>query len=85
MSVRTGDGYKGWPEQAPFDSIMVTAGADEVPPPLVQQLKPGGRLVIPVGPAHSLQLLTVVEKQADGTVRSWQVAPVRFVPFTRER
>jgi len=85
VSVRTGDGYKGWPEQAPFDSIMVTAGADEVPPPLVQQLKPGGRLVIPVGPAHSVQYLTVVEKQADGTVRSRQVAPVRFVPFTRER
>jgi len=85
VRVRTGDGYKGWPAEAPFDSIMVTAGADEVPPPLVQQLKPGGRLVIPVGPANSLQLLTVVEKQADGTVRSWQVAPVRFVPFTRER
>jgi protein-L-isoaspartate(D-aspartate) O-methyltransferase len=85
VTVRAGDGYKGWPEHAPFDSIMVTAGADEVPPPLVQQLKPGGRLVIPVGPAHSVQYLTVVEKQADGTVRSRQVAPVRFVPFTRER
>ena len=85
VSVRTGDGYKGWPEHAPFDSIMVTAGAGEVPPPLVQQLKPGGRLVIPVGPAHSIQYLTVIEKQADGSTRSRQVAPVRFVPFTRER
>jgi len=85
VMVRTGDGYKGWEEHAPFDSIMVTAGADEVPPPLVQQLKPGGRMVIPVGPAASIQYLTVIEKQADGSTRSRQVAPVRFVPFTRER
>jgi protein-L-isoaspartate(D-aspartate) O-methyltransferase len=85
VSVRTGDGYKGWPEHAPFDAIMVTAGADAVPPPLVQQLKPGGRIVIPVGPAYSVQYLTVVEKQSDGSLRTRQVAPVRFVPFTRER
>ena len=78
VSVRAGDGYKGWPEHAPFDAIMVTAGADEVPPPLVQQLKRGGRLVIPVGPAHSIQYLTVIEKQADGTTRSRQVAPVQL-------
>jgi len=85
VEVRTGDGYKGWEEHAPFDAIMVTAGADEVPPPLVRQLKRGGRLVIPVGPAHSIQYLTVIEKQADGSTRTRQVAPVRFVPFTRER
>jgi protein-L-isoaspartate(D-aspartate) O-methyltransferase len=85
VEVRTGDGYKGWEERAPFDAIMVTAGADEVPPPLLQQLKPGGRMVIPVGPAGSLQSLTLIEKQADGSILSRRVAPVRFVPFTRER
>jgi protein-L-isoaspartate(D-aspartate) O-methyltransferase len=85
VEVRAGDGYKGWEEQAPFDAIMVTAGADEVPPPLLRQLKPGGRMVIPVGPAHSIQHLTLIEKWADGSIRSRQVVPVRFVPFTRER
>lgn len=85
VEVRAGDGYKGWEEHAPFDAIMVTAGADEVPPPLLRQLKPGGRMVIPVGPAHSLQYLTLIEKRADGSIRSRQVVPVRFVPFTRER
>jgi protein-L-isoaspartate(D-aspartate) O-methyltransferase len=85
VEVRLGDGYKGWDEHAPFDAIMVTAGADEVPPPLLQQLKPGGRMVIPVGPAHSIQYLTVIEKRADGSIRSRQVTPVRFVPFTRGR
>ena len=85
VEVRTGDGYKGWPEQAPFDSIMVTAGADEIPPPLLAQLKPGGRMVIPVGAAMSVQYLTLVEKRADGSIRKQQVAPVRFVPFTREK
>ncbi|HXM76679.1 MAG TPA: protein-L-isoaspartate(D-aspartate) O-methyltransferase [Thermoanaerobaculia bacterium] len=85
VEVRTGDGYKGWEERAPFDAIMVTAGADEVPPPLLRQLKPGGRMVIPVGPAGSTQSLTLIEKQADGSIRSQQVIPVRFVPLTRER
>jgi protein-L-isoaspartate(D-aspartate) O-methyltransferase len=85
VEVRTGDGYKGWPERAPFDAIMVTAGADEVPQPLLQQLKPGGRMVIPVGPAGGIQSLTLIEKQADGSIRSRQILPVRFVPFTRER
>lgn len=85
VEVRTGDGYNGWPERAPFDAIMVTAGADEVPPALLQQLKPGGRMVIPVGPAWSVQSLMLYEKQADGSIRSRQVLPVRFVPFTRER
>jgi protein-L-isoaspartate(D-aspartate) O-methyltransferase len=82
--VRTGDGYKGWPEQSPFDAIMVTAGADEVPAPLVEQLKPGGRMVIPLGPA-SLMRLTLIEKGPDGRIRSREIIPVRFVPFTRER
>ena len=84
VEVRTGDGYKGWPEQAPFDAIMVTAGADEVPAPLVEQLKPGGRMVIPLGPA-SLMRLTLVEKGPDGRTKSREIIPVRFVPFTRER
>ncbi len=85
VEVRTGDGYKGWEERAPFDAIMVTACADEVPPPLINQLKPGGRMVIPVGPAGSIQSLTLIEKQADGTIRTNQIIPVRFVPLTRER
>jgi protein-L-isoaspartate(D-aspartate) O-methyltransferase len=85
VEVRAGDGYKGWEERAPFDAIMVTAGADEIPPPLLRQLKPGGRMVIPVGPAGGIQHLTLIEKQADGSIRSRQVIPVRFVPFTRER
>jgi len=85
VEVRAADGYKGWEERAPFDAIMVTAGADEVPPPLVRQLKPGGRMVIPVGPAQSIQYLTLIEKMADGSIRSRKVVPVRFVPFTRQR
>ncbi len=84
VEVRTGDGYKGWEEHAPFDAIMVTAGAREIPPPLLRQLKPGGRMVIPVGPSEMVQYLTLIEKQADGSIRSTRIAPVRFVPFTRE-
>ncbi len=85
VQVRTGDGYKGWEEHAPYDSILVTAGAAEVPPPLLQQLKPGGRMIIPVGDADAIQSLTLIEKQADGRIRSTRVIPVRFVPLTRER
>jgi protein-L-isoaspartate(D-aspartate) O-methyltransferase len=85
VEVRAGDGYKGWEEHAPFDAIMVTAGADVVPPPLLRQLKPGGRMVIPVGTAGSIQSLTLIEKLADGSTRSREVIPVRFVPLTRER
>ena len=84
VEVRTGDGYKGWPEQAPFDAIMVTAGAEETPAPLIEQLKPGGKLVIPLGPSGN-QRLTLIEKQPDGRTRSREIIPVRFVPFTRER
>ena len=85
VEVRIGDGYKGWEEHAPFDAIIVTAGADAVPPPLVAQLKAGGRMVIPVGDAGSVQSLQVLEKQPDGTVRNREVIPVRFVPLTRGR
>ena len=80
--VRVGDGYYGWEEHAPFDGIIVTAAGTHVPPPLVQQLKPGGRLVIPVGPQYSVQQLLLVIKNEDGTVTTRQVLPVRFVPLT---
>ncbi|NZA28423.1 protein-L-isoaspartate(D-aspartate) O-methyltransferase [Luteimonas sp. SJ-92] len=82
VTVRAGDGYAGWPEHAPFDSIIVTAAPDRVPEALVEQLRPGGRMVIPVGPVHALQELRLIEKAADGTVTDTMVAPVRFVPMT---
>jgi protein-L-isoaspartate(D-aspartate) O-methyltransferase len=80
--TRVGDGYYGWPEAAPFDAIMVTAAASHVPPPLIKQLKPGGRMVIPLGTQFMTQLLMLVEKQQDGSVTSRQILPVRFVPLT---
>ena len=80
--ARTGDGYRGWPEHAPFDSIMVTAAPREVPQPLIDQLRPGGRLVVPVGSQASGQSLLLIEKQADGTVTRRHVLAVRFVPLT---
>ena len=82
VTVRAGDGYYGWEEHAPFDGIVVTAAGDHVPPPLVQQLKPGGRMVIPVGSRFFTQQLILVEKQEDGTVRSREILPVSFVPLT---
>ena len=81
VEVRIGDGYAGWPEQAPFDSIVVTAAAPRVPEALVQQLKPGGRMVIPVGASFEAQQLLVIEKRADGSVEKKSVLPVRFVPL----
>jgi len=84
VTVRTGDGYRGWPEHAPFDAIMVTAAPEQIPPALIDQLKPGGRLVIPVGPRHGRQVLTLVDKKADGSIRKQNVMAVRFVPFTGE-
>ena len=83
VSVVAGDGYEGIPAHAPYDAILVTAGAAHVPPALVKQLKPGGRIVIPVGDPMGYQELTVVEKAADGTVKTRHVIPVRFVPLTR--
>ena len=83
VSVRAGDGYHGWPDCGPFDAIVVTAALGEVPPPLIEQLKVGGRLVMPVGPAFATQHLTVVEKIAPGRTTTRAVALVRFVPFTR--
>lgn len=83
VRVRHGDGYFGWPEAAPFDGIVVTAAASHIPPPLMEQLAPGGRMVIPVGPPLQVQSLMLVEKRADGSVVQRHVMPVRFVPFTR--
>jgi protein-L-isoaspartate(D-aspartate) O-methyltransferase len=85
VSVRPGDGYGGWPECGPFDAIVVTAALGEVPPPLIEQLKLGGRLVMPVGPGYTTQHLTVVEKIAPDKTTTRSVALVRFVPFTRSQ
>lgn len=81
VAVRASDGVQGWKEHAPFDRIIVTAAATETPPTLVRQLKPGGRLVIPVGPPHRTQDLRVLEKDTQGVVRSRSVLPVVFVPL----
>jgi protein-L-isoaspartate(D-aspartate) O-methyltransferase len=83
-NVHTGiaDGYHGWPEHAPYDAILVTAAAPEIPHPLVEQLKPEGRLVIPVGQPYASQDLLVLRKDADGKVETEDVLPVAFVPLT---
>ena len=85
VAPRIGDGYLGWPEAAPFDAIVVTAAADEIPKPLLDQLKPGGRLVIPVGAVFDAQDLLLVTKSADGKTSEREVLPVRFVPLTRAK
>jgi protein-L-isoaspartate(D-aspartate) O-methyltransferase len=84
IRVRRGDGYFGWAEAGPFDAIVVTAAASHIPPPLVDQLAPGGRMVIPVGPPLRIQQLMLLEKQEDGSVRQRALGPVVFVTFTRE-
>lgn len=81
VTTKIGDGHAGWPEEAPFDAIIVTAAPDHVPPRLVGQLRPGGRLVIPVGEAS--QELLLIEKQADGSIATREVLPVKFVPLKR--
>ncbi len=84
VTVRSGDGYAGWPERAPFDRIIVTAGADHVPKPLIEQLRPGGRIVIPVGKSWNTLDLMVVEKDRRGRLKTRRVLPVAFVPLTRK-
>ena len=84
VTVMVGDGYKGWPEHAPFDAIIVTAAPETVPEPLIDQLAVGGKMVIPVGPQFGSQSLQVLEKQEDGSVSTLHTLPVRFVPFTRD-
>jgi protein-L-isoaspartate(D-aspartate) O-methyltransferase len=85
VEVRVGDGYHGWDEHAPYDAILVTAAASHIPPPLIRQLKAGGRMVIPVGAAFMVQQLMLVEKNADGSISTRQILPVRFVPLTGQR
>ncbi|HZG10350.1 MAG TPA: protein-L-isoaspartate(D-aspartate) O-methyltransferase [Allosphingosinicella sp.] len=85
VTVRPGDGYGGWPESGPFDRIIVTAAAPYIPKPLIAQLKPGGRMVIPVSRGRNADELMLVEKSRDGTTRTRRILPVRFVPLTRER
>ncbi|TSA49385.1 MAG: protein-L-isoaspartate(D-aspartate) O-methyltransferase [Nitrosomonadales bacterium] len=82
VQVRAGDGYYGWPEHAPFDAIIVTAAASHVPPPLVQQLKRGGRMAIPLGSGFLPQHVVLVEKDMQGRVRTHELLPVQFVPLT---
>lgn len=82
VESRVGDGYYGWPDAAPFDGIVVTAVAGQIPPPLVSQLRPGGRMVIPIGHRFGTQYLMLVEKQEDGEITTRQLLPVRFVPLT---
>lgn len=83
VTVRHGDGYKGWPEQAPFDRIILTAAPPEVPKTLIEQLKPGGKLLAPVGRTPFTQELVLVEKTETGKTRERSVLPVVFVPMVR--
>jgi protein-L-isoaspartate(D-aspartate) O-methyltransferase len=82
ISYREGDGYYGWPEKAPFDAILVTAAAEEIPQPLVDQLAPGGRLVLPVGQHHFTQDLMLLQKDESGALNASNLLPVTFVPLT---
>jgi protein-L-isoaspartate(D-aspartate) O-methyltransferase len=82
VHVRQGDGYHGWAEHAPYDGIIVTAGASQVPPSLLDQLKPGGRMVIPLGESYAAQELLLIKKDVEGNVHRQEVLPVRFVPLT---
>ncbi len=84
VEVRIGDGYFGWEAHAPFDIVMVTAAASHIPPPLVKQLKPGGRMIIPVGSRFMTQQLLLIRKEPDGKLNVRQILPVRFVPLTGE-
>ena len=84
VQVRVGDGYGGWPEHAPYDAILVTAATPEPPAPLLEQLKPGGRLVVPLGPVHGHQELTLLTREDGDRYARQSVLPVRFVPFVHE-
>lgn len=83
VEIMAGDGYGGWPEHAPFDAIIITAATPEAPPPLLEQLKPGGRMVLPVGQPHYSQDLMLLIKRQDGSIESHSILPVAFVPFLR--
>ena len=81
ITVRSGDGYKGWPEEAPFDRIMVTAAPEEIPELLIEQLAEGGIMVIPVGKQYEIQYLWVITKEVGGQIKKEKILPVRFVPM----
>ena len=81
--LKYGDGYKGWPEEAPFDRVMVTAAPEKIPQALLDQLRTGGRMVVPIGKQHGIQYLWVITKQKDGTIVKDKVLPVRFVPMVK--
>jgi protein-L-isoaspartate(D-aspartate) O-methyltransferase len=83
VEVQTGDGFDGWPEQGPFDAIIVTAAPERIPDALVEQLAPGGRMIIPLGRVHETQFLTLVTKDTDGRVSEQNMLPVAFVPMVR--
>jgi protein-L-isoaspartate(D-aspartate) O-methyltransferase len=83
VQVKVADGYYGWEERAPFDRIIVTCASTFVPPPLLKQLKPGGKMCIPVGAQYAVQYLTMVEKSGEGTITMRKTLPVAFVPLTR--
>ena len=85
VTVRIGDGFEGWAEHAPFDGIVVAAVADELPPPLLKQLKPGGRIIMPVGRADGHQELILAERRMDDSLDETRILPVRFVPLTRDQ
>ena len=84
ITCRVADGYYGWESEAPFDAILVTAAASHVPAPLLKQLKPGGRMLIPIGGRFQVQQLMLIEKSATGKITNRQILPVRFVPLTGE-
>ena len=85
IKAKHGDGYLGWPEFAPFDAVIVTCAPDHIPQPLLDQLKPGGQMCIPVGGVYQIQYLTLVTKQKDGRLQKQSRMPVRFVPLTRDK
>jgi len=82
VQAKQGDGYYGWPEKGPFDAVIVTAAAGHVPPPLMEQLKPGGRMIIPLGGVYDVQQLVLVTRDEEGAARTRSLLPVRFVPMT---
>ena len=84
VNVKLSDGYYGWEEAAPFDGIIVTAAVSQIPPPLIQQLNPGGRMIVPIGEPFFVQHLTLVEKDQQSNINTRNILPVAFVPFTRK-
>jgi protein-L-isoaspartate(D-aspartate) O-methyltransferase len=82
VQIRVGDGRLGWPEEAPFDAVVVTAASRDIPPALPEQLRPGGRMIIPLGQSGNTQILTLIEKSDEGAISTREILPVAFVPLT---